>query len=74
MTDTKDLDRSYTGTISSGLVFSGQGSFSFLGSSVPGQLSVTFNSLTQLTFQETTTYGTGSSSCTNTYRGTLTKQ
>jgi hypothetical protein len=74
MKDTKDFDRPYSGTISSGLTFSGQGTFSYLGTSVPGQLSVTFNSPTRLTFQETTTYGSGSGSCSNTYGGTLTKQ
>jgi hypothetical protein len=46
------------------------GTFSFLGLPIPGQLSVTIGSTTQLTFRETTTYGT----CSNTYGGQLTKR
>ena len=70
MKDTANFDRPYSVTIPSSLSFSAQGTFSFLGAPVPGQLSVTINSVTQLTFQETTGYG----SCSNTYGGTLTKQ
>jgi len=68
--DTPQFDRRYTVTIPASLAVSASGTFSFLGASIPGQLSVTFASPTQLTFQETTTYG----SCSNSYGGTLTKQ
>jgi hypothetical protein len=70
MKDTPNFNRAYSGTISSALAFSGQNTFSYLGASIPGQLSVTFISTTKLSFQETTTYGT----CSSTYEGTLTKQ
>ena len=64
------FDRAYSVTIPPSLTFTGTGSFPFFGAPIPGQLQVTLNSLTQLTFQETTTYG----SCSNTYGGKLTKQ
>ena len=70
VTDTPGFDRAYSVTIPQSLSFTGTGSFPFFGLPIPGQLQVTINSLTQLTFQETTTYGT----CSNTYGGKLTKQ
>lgn len=70
LTDTPGFDRPYQVTIPASLTFSGTGTFSFLGQPIPGQLSVTINDSTHLTFQETTTYG----SCSNTYGGQLVKQ
>ena len=70
VTDTPGFDRAYQVTIPSSLSFTGGGTFPFFGAPIPGQLSVTISNLTQLTFQETTTYG----SCSNTYGGQLTKQ
>ena len=70
MKDTAGFDRPYQVTIPSNLTFTGSGTFSLFGAQIPGQLAVTINSLTQLTFQETTTYG----NCSNTYGGQLTKQ
>jgi len=70
LSDTPGFDRPYQVTIPANLTFSGSGTFSFLGQPIPGQLNVTINDATHLTFQETTTYGT----CSNTYGGQLTKQ
>ena len=70
ITDSPGFDRAYNVTIPQTLTFSGSGTFSFLGAAVPAKLSATLNSVAQLTFTETTTWG----SCSNTYGGTLTKQ
>jgi hypothetical protein len=53
--------------------FATTGSFQFFGVPIPSVISLTVNG-SQLTFVETTVWGTGSSQCANTYGGTLTKQ
>jgi hypothetical protein len=70
LTDTPGFDRAYQVTVPASLAFSGTGTFSLFGAPVPGQVNVTIDDATHLTFKETTTYGT----CSNTYGGQLTKQ
>ncbi|HZT75289.1 MAG TPA: hypothetical protein VFA27_01430 [Vicinamibacterales bacterium] len=41
MQDTANFDHAYQGTLAADLTFSGSGTFSFLGTPVPGQLKVT---------------------------------
>jgi hypothetical protein len=73
--DTPGFDRGYAVTAASGFSFTSHGTFSLFGAAIPGDLSIAFTSLNQLTFQETTTYNSGTSAvCANTYGGTLSRQ
>lgn len=69
LTDTPNFQRVYqvNGVTALNQMITANGTFSFLGASVPGTLSVTFTSTTSMTFSEKTNWGT----CSNTYMGTL---
>jgi hypothetical protein len=74
VTDTPGFERDYQIVMSSSTTGSGSGTFSFLGTPVPGQLTIMFVNGTTMTFQEKTTYGTGPSACSNVFTGPLAKQ
>jgi hypothetical protein len=69
MMDATSFPRSYSLTLNSSLMATATGSFPFLGTTVPGWISMTATGTT-LTFRETTQFG----SCANSYAGSLTKQ
>jgi hypothetical protein len=69
LTDSPSFPRQYTVTVPPALAFSSSGTFPFLGSPIPGWLSITVSGSTAA-FVETLQYG----SCTNSYGGTLRKQ
>jgi hypothetical protein len=70
LNDTPGFQRIYNVTVTAlNQAVTSQGSFLFFGAPIPGSMTATFTSATQMTLRETTTYG----SCANTYSGTLTR-